>query len=138
MTKYLNEYEYGLAKIEFERFFRHDFCDNYLEIVKEKIYKPEKYANGEKQKLSAQFSLYHTFLAIIKMIAPYLPFITEELYQTYYKENIKSDSIHILSFPNGDIFAISEGMSDIDLTIEELLIVIEKVRGYKTEKQLGL
>ncbi len=138
MTSYLNNYEYGLAKIEFEKFFRHDFCDNYLEIVKEKIYKPEKYANGEKQKLSAQFSLYHTFLAIIKMIAPYLPFITEELYQTYYKENIKSDSIHILSFPNGDIFAISEGMSDIDLTIEELLIVIEKVRGYKTEKQLGL
>ena len=138
MTKYLNEYEYGLAKIEFERFFRHDFCDNYLEIVKEKIYKPEKYTNGAKQKLSAQFALYNIFLNIIKMIAPYLPFITEELYQTYYKKDIESDSIHVLSFPNNDIFTISEGMSDIDLTIEELLIVIEKVRGYKTEKQLGL
>ena len=138
MTKYLNEYEYGLAKIEFERFFRHDFCDNYLEIVKEKIYKPEKYTNGTKQKLSAQFALYHTFLAIITMIAPYLPFITEELYQEYYHKDIKSDSVHILSFPNNDIFPISEGMADIDLTIEELLVVIEKVRGYKTEKQLGL
>jgi valyl-tRNA synthetase len=88
MTNYLNNYEYGLAKIEFEKFFRHDFCDNYLEIVKDKIYKPEKYKDGAKQKLSAQFALYQVFLAIIKMIAPYLPFITEELYQTYYKENI--------------------------------------------------
>lgn len=99
MTEYLNEYEYGLAKIEFEKFFRHDFCDNYLEIVKDKIYKPEKYTDGAKQKLSAQFALYHTFLAIIKMIAPYLPFITEELYQEYYQKNIKSDSIHVLDFP---------------------------------------
>ncbi len=138
MTDYLNNYEYGLAKIEFEKFFRHDFCDNYLEIVKEKVYKPEKYTNGDQQKLSAQFALYHTFFAIIKLIAPYLPFITEELYQTYYKKDIGEDSVHTLSFPNNNIFAISEGMEDTTLNIEELLIIIEKVRGYKTEKQIGL
>lgn len=138
MTQYLNEYEYGQAKLEFEKFFRHDFCDNYLEIVKEKIYKPEKYADGQKQKISAQFALYHTFFAIIKLIAPYLPFITEELYQTYYKDSIQSDSIHTLSFPNNDIFSITQDMKTTNSAVEELLIVIEKVRGYKTEKQLGL
>ena len=138
MTNYLNNYEYGLAKIEFEKFFWHDFCDNYLEIVKDKIYKPEKYTDGDKQKTSAQFALYHTFLAIIKMIAPYLPFVTEELYQNYYRENVKSESVHVLPFPNGDIFKISEGMSDTVADIEELLVIIEKVRGYKTDKQLGL
>ena len=136
MTEYLNDYEYGQAKLEFEKFFRHDFCDNYLEIVKEKIYKPEKYADGQKQKISAQFALYHTFAAIIKLIAPYLPFITEELYQTYYKNTLKSESIHTLSFPNGDIFPITQDMKTISSAVEELLMVIEKVRGYKTEKQL--
>jgi len=45
MVKHLNNYEFGLARIEFEKFFRHDFCDNYLEIVKDKIYKAEKYPN---------------------------------------------------------------------------------------------
>ena len=138
MTAYLNDYEYGQAKLEFEKFFRHDFCDNYLEIVKEKIYKPEKYTDGNKQKLSAQFALYHTFAAIIKLIAPYLPFITEELYQTYYKQNNVSESIHILSFPNGDIFPIVQDMTTTATAVEELLMVIEKVRGYKTEKQLWL
>jgi valyl-tRNA synthetase len=155
MTDYLNKYEYGQAKLEFEKFFRHDFCDNYLEIVKEKIYKPEKYTNGDKQKLSAQFALYHSFFAIIKLISPYLPFITEELYQTYYKENTSKefastasavvqsgprsttgDSIHLLSFPNGDIFPITQDLTNINTAVEELLVVIEKVRGYKTEKQL--
>ena len=138
MTEYLNDYEYGQAKLEFEKFFRHDFCDNYLEIVKEKIYKPEKYTDGTKQKISAQFALYNTFLAIIKLIAPYLPFITEELYQTYYKEHQKSESIHLLSFPNNDVFPISQDLTTITVAVEELLMVIEKVRGYKTEKQLWL
>lgn len=138
MTEYLNDYEYGQAKLEFEKFFRHDFCDNYLEIVKEKVYKPEKYSDGNKQKLSAQFALYHTFAAIIKLIAPYLPFITEELYQTYYKQNNTSESIHTLSFPNNDIFPIAQDMTTTTTAVDELLTVIEKVRGYKTEKQLGL
>lgn len=138
MTEYLNNYEYGLAKIEFEKFFRHDFCDNYLEIVKDKIYKAEKYTNGAQQKISAQFALYHSLLAIIKLIAPYLPFVTEELYQTYYKEQITADSLHILSYPNGDIFAITQGMEDIVRLMEDVLVIIEKVRWYKTEKQLWL
>jgi len=136
MTEHLNDYEYGQAKLEFEKFFRHDFCDNYLEIVKEKIYKPEKYTDGQKQKVSAQFALYHTFAAIIKLIAPYLPFITEELYQTYYKNNNISESIHTLSFPNNDVFPITQDLTTINSAVEELLTVIEKVRGYKTEKQL--
>lgn len=136
MTQQLNAYEYGQAKLEFERFFRHDFCDNYLEIIKDKIYKPEKYTHGQQQKVSAQFALYHTFAAIIKLIAPYLPFIAEELYQTYYKNDIKSASIHTLSFPNDDVFTITQDMKNINETVDELLTIIEKVRGYKTEKQL--
>jgi valyl-tRNA synthetase len=136
MTDNLNNYEYGLAKIAFEEFFWHDFCDNYLEIVKEKVYKPEKYADGVKQKLSAQYALYHTFLAIIKMIAPYLPFITEELYQTYYANTIKEKSVHLLKFPNSNVFPIVQNMTEIIAAVNDLLVVIEKVRGYKTERQL--
>ena len=95
-------------------------------------------SDGTKQKVSAQFALYNTFLAIIKLIAPYLPFITEELYQTYYKEHATSESIHLLSFPHDDIFPISQDLTTITVAVEELLMVIEKVRGYKTEKQLWL
>jgi len=138
MNDTLNDYEYGQAKLEFERFFRHDFCDNYIEIVKEKIYKPEKYTDGAKQKVSAQYALYHTFLAIIKLIAPYLPFITEELYQTYYAQTLKAKSVHLLPFPNDDIFLLTQDMTEISEAVNDLLIVIEKVRRYKTEKQLGL
>jgi len=52
MEDYLEKYEYGLAKIAFEDFFWADFCDNYLEMVKLRLYKPELFENGEQKKLA--------------------------------------------------------------------------------------
>ena len=38
----MDEYEVGLARKEVDAFFWDDLCDNYLEIVKERLYQPEK------------------------------------------------------------------------------------------------
>ena len=138
MTKHLGDYEFGLARIAFEKFFWHDFCDHYLEIVKDKIYKFDKYENGTKEKASAQFTLYHGLYAILRMIAPILPFITEELYQTHYQTEQKLTSIHQAVFPNNDIYTIAQDMETINKTVDQLFAIIEKTRGYKTENKLGL
>ena len=138
MTKHLGDYEFGLARIAFEKFFWHDFCDHYLEIVKDKIYKFDKYENGTKEKTSAQFTLYHGLYAILRMIAPILPFITEELYQTHYQAEQKLTSIHEAAFPNNDIYTIAQDMETINKTVDQLFAIIEKTRGYKTENKLGL
>lgn len=45
MTDYLDRFEYGLAKIAFEDFFWTDFCDNYLELIKVRLYQPERFEN---------------------------------------------------------------------------------------------
>ena len=138
MTKHLGDYEFGLARIAFEKFFWHDFCDHYLEIVKDKIYKFDKYENGTKEKTSAQFTLYHGLYAILRMIAPILPFITEELYQTHYQNEQKLTSIHQAGFPNNDIYTIAQDMEMINKTVDQLFAIIEKTRWYKTENKLGL
>jgi valyl-tRNA synthetase len=52
MNKYLDNYEYGLAKIAFEEFFWTDFCDNYLELIKVRLYQPERFENGTEKKKS--------------------------------------------------------------------------------------
>jgi valyl-tRNA synthetase len=52
MNKHLDHYEYGLAKIAFEEFFRADFCDNYLELIKVRLYQPERFEQGEEKKKS--------------------------------------------------------------------------------------
>lgn len=52
MKKSLDKYEYGAAKIKFEEFFWKDFCDMYLEMIKVRLYQPEKFENGEMKKKS--------------------------------------------------------------------------------------
>jgi len=94
VTEAFLRYDYARAKFEVENFFWKMFCDNYLEIVKKRVYK----GKGEKKK-SAQYTLYQSLLTILKLIAPIMPFVTEEVYQTYFKKNEKAKSIHLEKWP---------------------------------------
>lgn len=85
VTKAYENYEVGLAKIAFEEFFWKDFCDNYLELIKNRLYKPELYDNGEELKASAQYTLGQCFWTILRLVAPIIPHVTEELYQDIFK-----------------------------------------------------
>ncbi len=93
-TDSFEKYEYSKAKSETDYFFWSNFCDNYLEIVKNRVY------NGtEKEKDSAFYTLYTVLLTILKLMAPFTPFVTEEIYQEYFKEWEKEKSIHVSSWP---------------------------------------
>ena len=92
-TEAFENYEYAKAKLETEKFFWSMFCDNYLEIVKKRIYE------NKKGKESSQYALYTGLLTILKLIAPIMPFITEEIYQTYFKKFEGDKSMHISQWP---------------------------------------
>ena len=127
VTKFYENYEYSKAKSEIERFFWRDFCDNYLEIVKHRVYNEE----GDK-KISAQYTLYNSLLTILKLIAPIMPFITEELYQNYFKKTEKTKSIHLCEWPESDNKLES---------IEELEIfytTLAKIRQEKTKAKKSM
>jgi len=126
-TDAFDSYEYSKAKAEIENFFWNIFCDNYLEIVKNRVY------NGNKQeKESAFFGLYYGLLTILKLIAPITPFITEEIYQNYFKRNNreKDKSIHISEWPNQ--IKIKESKKDKEI-FNLLLKVIFKIRQEKSK-----
>lgn len=90
----LNEYEIGSARNEIDDFFWKDFCDNYIEIVKERLYRPD--IHGEKQRQSGQRALYFTLLNILKLYAIYVPHITEHIYQEFFRQYEKGISLHLL------------------------------------------
>jgi len=97
VTSYFKTYEYSRAKFNVEDFFWKFFCDIYLEAVKKRIYQGE----GDRKK-SAQYTLYKSLLAILKMVSPIMPFITEEIYQEYFKQFEKEKSIHVSKWPEYD------------------------------------
>jgi valyl-tRNA synthetase len=140
MTIYLDKYEYWLAKIHFEDFFWKDFCDNYLEMVKVRLYKPELFQDGESKKKAAQWTLFQVYHNIVKLIAPYLPHITEEIYQDYFQSFNSEKSIHNCKYPQISEFS-SISISDpekLKSDFEKFLMVVENVRKYKSEKQISM
>ncbi len=93
VTNHFNDYEYAQAMEKIEHFFWHEFCDNYLEITKVRAYN-EAGANPEGQR-SVLLVLYHSYKIMLKLFAPILPAITEELNEVLYADNQEYQSIHI-------------------------------------------
>ncbi len=129
-TMAFDRYEYARAKNEVDIFFWKTFSDNYLELVKNRVYNGSK-----KEKDSACYILYQSLLAILKMMAPFTPFITEEIYQKYYRKQEKDKSIHISSWP--EKFEIKENKDDNE-KLNTILEIISKVRQEKSKNQKSM
>lgn len=129
-TKAFDEYNYSRAKLESEQFFWRVFADNYLEIVKKRVY-----SGTEEEKSSAFYTLYHTLLAILKLFSPITPFITEEIYQNHFKKYEKESSVHISSWP--ERVKIKENKND-EIIWSKLIEIIGKVRQAKSEAKKAM
>ena len=132
-TESFENYEYSKAKSEIENFFWNVFCDYYLEIVKERLYNEK--LRGKEAKLSAQYTLNYSLLAILKLFAPIMPHITEEVYHYYFnkKENLKS--IHLSSWPKYDKKLFNKKAEE---TGELMMGIIKEVRAFKTKNSKSL
>ncbi|HYK84293.1 MAG TPA: valine--tRNA ligase [Ktedonobacteraceae bacterium] len=129
-SKELDGYEHAAARAEVERFFWSDFCDNYLELVKSRLY-----GGPGQARYAAQWTLYSALLTVIKLLAPYLPYITEELYQGLFRRWEGAISVHSASWPEEQAQwrdAEAESFGEI------LLDLLRKVRRYKTERGLSV
>jgi len=94
-TEAFEKYEYSKAKATAENFFWNIFCDYYLEMIKHRLY-------ANKEKASAVWTLYNALLIQLKLFAPFIPFITEEIYQLIFRKQEKEKSIHISAWPKAE------------------------------------
>lgn len=127
--RYLNEYEIGSARHEMDDFFWKDFCDNYLEIVKERLY-TDKNTDG---KQSAMYALYYSFYSIIKLYAIYTPHITEFIYQDLFSKHEEEKSIHLTKWIK--VEAVDERAIAFGNKIEE---IVADARRIKSEQNLSM
>ncbi|MEM4267895.1 MAG: valine--tRNA ligase [Candidatus Woesearchaeota archaeon] len=132
-TEAMHAYEYTRLKSETERFFWHTFCDNYLEIVKDRFFRSEKYT--EKEIASAKYTLYIVNLAVLKLMAPIMPYITEEIYQLFFASRDGARSIHISHWPEFKHEFLDGSANKIGQIVSD---VVSAARKTKTEKNLSL
>jgi len=125
--KYLDDYEIGLALNTLEKFFW-NFCDNYIEIVKHRLYRPEEF--GDVPRYSGQKTVYTLLYKLLQDFSIFFPFITEEIYQELYKDN---KSIHLTLIKPLE-FDYSKEVKNGDLLVD----IISQARGEKSNNNLSL
>ena len=125
--KYLDDYEVGLALNTLEKFFW-NFCDNYIEIVKHRLYRPEEF--GKEARYSGQKTVYIILYKLLQDFSVFFPFITEEIYQELYHDK---ESIHLTEIKPLE-FDFAKEMKLGDSIIE----IISAARGEKTNNSASL
>ena len=129
---YFKKYEFKKARQVIDDFFWKKFCDNYLEIVKPELYNEN---SSEQSKEKVKFCLYTVLLSVLKLYAPFTPFITEELFQDYFKKQEKEKSIHQSLIPKINPQLLNP---KIKKEIDEVMALISSIRKYKSEKGWSL
>jgi len=118
----MDKYEFGIAQKEIYNFVINDFCSNYLEFSK--FYLFNKIEESQKHQI-----LMYLLKAILKIMHPFMPFITEEIYSKIgsYKSIMES------SYPEQLIFEYNE--KEIN-TIDAIIETIYNVRNVRAEYDL--
>ncbi|HEY3347454.1 MAG TPA: class I tRNA ligase family protein, partial [Nitrospirota bacterium] len=129
IDRYLTSYEFDKAANEAYHFFWHEFCDWYLELIK-----PVLYLENIKDKKHTLNTLVNVFDASMRLLHPFMPFITEEIWQSLPKSG-RPDSIMVAEFAGKDGYSFPEigtsfaseagNMDSLIATIDE----IRKIRG---------
>lgn len=132
-TECFENYEYSHARALTEKFFWQTFCDNYLEIIKSRIF-----GQDEEKKKSAQFALNGALLTVLKLFSPIMPCITEEIYQEFFKQQECYDSIHVSKWPQPTIKKFSKDQEILEKKGDVFFSILEKVRKEKSQNQKSM
>ena len=93
----MEQFEYARAREALDHFFWNDFADDYIEIVKDRFWSPDRHS--EHARNSARTTLVETLRVVLALYAPIVPFVTEEIYQHHYREREGEVSIHAGGWP---------------------------------------
>ncbi|MFT4326772.1 MAG: class I tRNA ligase family protein, partial [Candidatus Woesearchaeota archaeon] len=132
-TKDFEKYEYDKVKYRTEQFFWTVFCDSYIEIVKDRLYKPEVY--GVEAQQSGLYTYYHVFKALLTMVHPFVPFVTESIWQYGFRKFESELSIVDAAWPA----LFSEEATEQQILAGQLAIdITAALRKHKSDNKKSL
>jgi len=120
VTKYMDKYEFQNVGTVLYDFIWDDFCDQYIEMAK-----------GQMEDNTTKVVLYKILLGILKMLHPFMPFVTEEIYQ---KLDYTEGSIMLSDYPVYDKKEIFEEEKN---KVDAQIAFIKAFRNVKAEHNIG-
>ena len=122
-TLNLDRYEFSIAGNELMDFIWNDFCSSYIEFTKPTLMGEDKIA-----KKKVLDTLIYVLTSILKLLHPFIPFVTEEIYQEIYGND---SSICKESWPTEISFDLNKANG-----IDKLLEIIKSIRDIKSENNI--
>ena len=122
VTKNIEEYDLGIALDNIYGFIWNEFCDWYIEIVKSRLYSENK---AEKVKVS--FVLNKVFKTVLKLLHPFMPFVTSEIYKELAK--CKDEELMMSSWPKVVKYEDYEKASETIENLKEIIVGIRNIRA---------
>ncbi len=117
VTELMDQYRYDKAIKLIENFMWHVFADHYVEMVKHRL-----------DENSTKYTLYTVMLGLVRMFSPFMPHITEEIYQGVFRDYEGEKSVHVSSWPE-PVF-----VDDVALEKGEIVKdIIAEIRRWKNE-----
>jgi valyl-tRNA synthetase len=137
----LENYRYDDAANIIYQFFWGSFCDWYLEIVKLRLDFPmdgpvgesaEDQASKMESRRAALTTLVSVFEAFLRLLSPFMPFITEEIWHALYDGNPAAKSIALAAYPKAAEVAYNDALESMKI-VQNLIVEIRALR-----KEIGV
>lgn len=122
VTDNLDKYELGIAADKLNSFIWEEFCDWYIEMVK-----PRLYSEDNTTKAAALYTLKKVLITSLKLLHPYMPFVTEEIFCTLQNEE---ESIMVSEWP---VYSEEWGFAKEEQAIEAIKEAVRNIRNVRAE-----
>ena len=133
----LTDYRFDEAANAVYQFFWGEFCDWYLELVKLRLDFPEPIEGQtpiqNPETAISLAGLVGVFEASLRLLSPFMPFLTEELWHALYEGEPPAKSIALTRFPQAGDFPADEAATSAITTLQELIVTVRALR-----KDLGV
>ncbi|WP_265444965.1 valine--tRNA ligase [Acetivibrio straminisolvens] len=122
VTENMDKYELGIALQKVYEFIWEEFCDWYIELVK-----PRLYDKDDETRLEAQYVLNYVLGTAMKLLHPYMPFITEEIYRHLV---VDDESIMISQWP---VYRVDYNFPEEEKKMRLIMDAIKNIRNIRAE-----
>ena len=126
VTDNMEKYELGIAVAKLNDFIWEEFCDWYIEMVK-----PRLYNDADETKTAAIWTLKTVLIDALKLLHPYMPFITEEIFCNIQDEE---ESIMISSWP---VYDETDNFAAEEKVIETIKEAVRNIRNLRADMNVA-
>jgi valyl-tRNA synthetase len=127
VTRNMEAFDLGIALDKVQNFIWEEFCDWYIEMVKPRLYNSDNKVSRD----AAMWTLQTVLIGGLKLLHPFMPFITEEIFCTIQDEE---ESIMISSWP---VYKDEWNFADDEKSIETIKEAVRGIRNVRTQMNVA-